>query len=155
MRRLLFLAVAAGIWLSAVTTAAAPFPQLISPRTGSGRGIAIDAATLRGLDTDGAVYRGDLRTGEAPSSSPASPGPGCDRGRRRSARPALHRRRPDRESLCTPRTEASGQLPARVQSGWTFINDVVLTRDAAWFTDSFRHVLYRIAIAERHARPVG
>jgi sugar lactone lactonase YvrE len=29
----------------------------------------------------------------------------------------------------------------------TFVNDVVVTRTAAWFTDSFRPVLYRVAIA--------
>jgi sugar lactone lactonase YvrE len=29
----------------------------------------------------------------------------------------------------------------------TFVNDVVVTKDAAWFTDSFRPVLYRVAIA--------
>ena len=30
----------------------------------------------------------------------------------------------------------------------TFVNDVVVTRDAAWFTDSMRPVLYRVAIDE-------
>jgi streptogramin lyase len=33
-----------------------------------------------------------------------------------------------------------------LQSSGTFINDVVVTRDAAWFTDSQRPVLYRIPI---------
>jgi sugar lactone lactonase YvrE len=40
---------------------------------------------------------------------------------------------------------ASYQLAAG--SDPTFVNDVVVTRDAAWFTDSFRPVLYRLAIA--------
>jgi len=32
----------------------------------------------------------------------------------------------------------------------TFINDVVVTRDAAYFTDSFVPVLYRVALGRRH-----
>jgi sugar lactone lactonase YvrE len=36
----------------------------------------------------------------------------------------------------------------------TFVNDVVLTPDAAWFTDSRRKVLYRVSI-DRHGRPAA
>ncbi|HET6381513.1 MAG TPA: hypothetical protein VFH63_10860 [candidate division Zixibacteria bacterium] len=36
-------------------------------------------------------------------------------------------------------------------SGPSFVNDVVVTRDAAWFTDSFRGILYRVAIAPNGA----
>ena len=36
----------------------------------------------------------------------------------------------------------------------TFVNDVVLTPGAAWFTDSRRKVLYRVAI-DRHGRPAA
>lgn len=36
-------------------------------------------------------------------------------------------------------------------SGTTFVNDVVVTRDAAWFTDSFRQFLYKVKIG-RHGR---
>jgi len=32
----------------------------------------------------------------------------------------------------------------------TFINDVIVTRDAAYFTDSFVPVLYRVALGRRH-----
>lgn len=38
-----------------------------------------------------------------------------------------------------------------LQSSGTFINDVVVTQDAAWFTDSQRPVLYRIPVARNGA----
>ena len=38
-------------------------------------------------------------------------------------------------------------LTAGAADGPTFVNDVVVTREAAWFTDSRRPVLYRIPIA--------
>lgn len=37
----------------------------------------------------------------------------------------------------------------------TFVNDVVVTKDAAYFTDSYRQVLYRIAIARNGAPSVS
>jgi hypothetical protein len=36
-------------------------------------------------------------------------------------------------------------------SGGTFINDVVVTPDAAWFTDSFRPAIYRVDLARNGA----
>ena len=35
----------------------------------------------------------------------------------------------------------------------TFVNDVVVTGDAAWFTDSFRAVLYRLGLSTNGPRP--
>ena len=40
----------------------------------------------------------------------------------------------------------SGAPVAQFQLGTTFINDVVVTRDAAWFTDSNQPKLYRVPI---------
>lgn len=40
------------------------------------------------------------------------------------------------------RTIATYQL----SSGGSFVNDVVVTPRAAWFTDSFKPVLYRVAL---------
>jgi sugar lactone lactonase YvrE len=43
----------------------------------------------------------------------------------------------------------SGELLADLQlagSEGTFVNDVIVTRDAAWFTDSFNAVLYRVPL---------
>jgi sugar lactone lactonase YvrE len=41
---------------------------------------------------------------------------------------------------------ASFQFATPSSTSPTFINDVIVTRDAAWFTDSQRPVLYRVAI---------
>ncbi len=35
----------------------------------------------------------------------------------------------------------------------TFVNDVVVTRDAAYFTDSFQPVLYRLPLGPQGALP--
>lgn len=40
----------------------------------------------------------------------------------------------------------------RLSTGGSFINDVVVTEDSAWFTDSFKPVLYRVALRE-NGRP--
>lgn len=40
----------------------------------------------------------------------------------------------------------------RLSTGGSFINDVVVTEDAAWFTDSFKPVLYRLPLRE-NGRP--
>ncbi|WFE64822.1 superoxide dismutase [Micromonospora sp. WMMD714] len=37
----------------------------------------------------------------------------------------------------------------------SFVNDVVLTRDAAWFTDSYRPVLYRVPFGRHGALPAA
>ena len=44
------------------------------------------------------------------------------------------------------RTVGYPQLPAH-QSATAFVNDVILTRGAAWFTDSQQQQLYRVAIS--------
>jgi hypothetical protein len=48
----------------------------------------------------------------------------------------------------TGETLATFQLTAPFT---TLVNDVVLTKDAAYFTDSFNPVLYRVAIARNGA----
>jgi sugar lactone lactonase YvrE len=40
------------------------------------------------------------------------------------------------------------ELPLASGSGATFVNDVVVTKQAAWFTDSSRAVLYRLPLAK-------
>jgi sugar lactone lactonase YvrE len=49
----------------------------------------------------------------------------------------------------------SGRVLAsyRLQTGTTFINDVVLTRDAAWFTDSANPVLFRLPFGRHGGLP--
>ena len=94
----------------------------------------------------GRVYRGSLRTGQGAVlvSSPAGPaaiGMKVDRGRLFVAGG------PTGDAFVynakTGATIAAYELPT---SGATFVNDVVVTKRAAWFTDSQRAVLYRLPL---------
>jgi sugar lactone lactonase YvrE len=153
MRRLIFVAVAAAVLsIPAVTSAATPFPQLIPlPNGFQPEGIAIGRGTTFyvGSIPTGAVYRGDLRTGEGALLVPSVSG-------RAAIGLAVDQR--DRLFVAGGPTgmafvydAADGHLLRSYELAPgpepTFVNDVVVARDAAWFTDSFRHVLYRIAIA--------
>ncbi|MDT0611306.1 SMP-30/gluconolactonase/LRE family protein [Streptomyces lancefieldiae] len=46
----------------------------------------------------------------------------------------------------------TGETEVVYDVGGTFVNDVILTPGAAWFTESFQPVLYRLAL-DRHGRP--
>ncbi|KUO14883.1 SMP-30/gluconolactonase/LRE family protein [Streptomyces dysideae] len=46
----------------------------------------------------------------------------------------------------------TGRIEKVYATGGTFVNDVILTPDAAWFTDSFKAQLYRLAL-DRHGAP--
>jgi sugar lactone lactonase YvrE len=153
MRRLIFVAVVAAVLsIPAVVSAATPFPPKIPLPDGfQPEGIAIGRGTTFyvGSIPTGAVYRGDLRTGEGAVLVPGATG-------RAAIGVAVDQR--DRLFVAGGPTgmafvydAADGLLLRSYELAPgpdpTFVNDVVVTRDAAWFTDSLRHVLYRIAIA--------
>ena len=95
----------------------------------------------------GAVYRGDLRTGEGRILVPAQPGRaaiGVDFADKRIFVAGGPTGRAWVYDARTGATLASYQLAAGTP---TFVNDVVVTRDAAWFTESQGAVLYRVPIA--------
>jgi sugar lactone lactonase YvrE len=141
-----------------LTTAAAarPFPGVIALPTGfQPEGIAVGKGHTFyvGSIPTGAIYRGDLRTGQGSVLVPA------EAGRAAIGLAADQRNRlfvaggPTGQAYVydarTGASLASFQLAAG--SDPTFVNDVVVTKDAAWFTDSFRPVLYRVAIAPNGA----
>ena len=136
----------------ATAAAARPFPGVIALPTGfQPEGIAVGEGHtfFVGSIPTGAIYRGDLRTGAgAPLVGP------------QQGRSALGLKVDQRHRLFVaggPTGQGyvydsrTGALLAMFQlatgAGPTFINDVVVTHDAAWFTDSFRPALYRVAIA--------
>ncbi|MDX1436454.1 MAG: hypothetical protein R3335_06575 [Anaerolineales bacterium] len=125
-----------------------PFPDVIPlPNGFFPEGIAVGKGHtfFTGSLVDGAIYRGDLRTGEGDILAPGVPG---------------------LLALGMDFDERSGNLfvaggsggDARVYDGDTglqvaaydlgagFINDVIVTRDAAYFTNSFAPVFYRIPL---------
>jgi hypothetical protein len=48
----------------------------------------------------------------------------------------------------------SGEIEKVYATGGAFVNDVILTPGAAWFTDSFKAVLYKVVL-DRHGSPRG
>jgi sugar lactone lactonase YvrE len=93
----------------------------------------------------GAVYRGSLRTGQGavfiqPQTGRAAIGMKVDRGRLfvaggNNGNAYVY----DARSGALIRTYA-------LSTGGSFINDVVVTKKAAWFTDSLKPVLYRVPL---------
>jgi sugar lactone lactonase YvrE len=94
----------------------------------------------------GAVYRGSLRTGRGavlvqPRSGRAAIGLEFDRGRLFVAGGGT-----GNGYVYDARSGAPLRTYAFVTDGTSFVNDVVVTRQAAWFTDSFKPVLYRVPL---------
>lgn len=139
---------------------AAQFPSIIPLPAGfqpegiaTGRGTSFYAGSL----ADGSVYGGDLRTGQGEIVVPPQAGR-IAVGLKVDVRTnslfvagglagAAHVY--DAE---TGDSLASYQL-APVPFDGTFVNDVVVTRDAAYFTDSFRPYLYRLPLGPRGSLP--
>ncbi|WP_067827780.1 SMP-30/gluconolactonase/LRE family protein [Actinomadura kijaniata] len=131
------------------------FPTTIAlPNGFRPEGIAIGRAPYAfvGSLADGDVYRADLRTGRGSviSQGPGTPTVGIkvDRAGRLFAAGGSGG---DARVIDT----RTGRVIAgyRLATGTTFVNDVVLTRDAAWFTDSAapQPVLYQLRLG-RHGR---
>jgi sugar lactone lactonase YvrE len=155
-RTVLLLAATALVAASAASSKL--FPDRIPlPNGWQPEGIAIGNGTTFyvGSIPTGAVYRGDLRTGKGAVLVRGAPGRAAtglkhDRGRLFVAGASTGKAFVyDARSGATIRELrlATGAEPA-------FVNDVVVTRDAAYFTDSFRAVLYRLPLA-KNGRPAA
>ncbi|MGA6162468.1 superoxide dismutase [Amycolatopsis magusensis] len=128
--------------------AAAAFPATIRLPDGfQAEGIATGPGPFAyfGSMADGSVYRADLRSGRGEIFSP---GPGT---------PALGLKT-DRHGRLFVAGGTGGDVRVldtrtgrtlasyRVTTGPAFVNDVILTEDAAWFTDSTNPVLYKLPL---------
>src|SRR4029450_10249433 len=130
-----------------------PFPEVIQLPTGfRPEGIEVGRGTTFyvGSVANGAVFRGDLRTGKGAILVPGATGEAAtgielDRHKRLfvagagTGKAYVYSARTGR----LLRTYQLGTPPA------TFINDVVVTTKAAYFTDSRQPVLYRVPIGPR------
>ncbi|MFI6797156.1 SMP-30/gluconolactonase/LRE family protein [Streptosporangium canum] len=112
-------------------------------------GIAIGPGPFAfiGSMADGSIYRADLRTGRGAiiSRGPGTPSLGMkidERGRLFVAGGTGGDAR-----VVDSRT---GRVLAtyRLATGPAFVNDVILTQDAAWFTDSTNPVLYKLPLRD-------
>jgi sugar lactone lactonase YvrE len=144
----LVLAVVAGAGGSAAAT---PFPaQIVLPGASSAEGIAVGRGStfFAGDLFQGDVFKGDLRSGEvellvdAPSGRMAV-GMDVDAG----GRLLFVAGGLTGEAYVYDTTSGSEVAVYQLtDSAGTVVNDVVVTRDAAWFTDSAQPQLYRIPI---------
>lgn len=166
MQRLTGMLVIVGL-IVALALAAAPagvseakdaFPSIFNlPNGWRPEGIAIGRGTsfYAGSLANGAIYRGDLRTGEGGILAPGVTG-------RAIAGLYVDDRINNLFAAGTQSGQAfvfdarTGATLATYQLAVTFpsfINDVVVTRDAAYFTDSFQAMLYRVPLGPKGALP--
>lgn len=149
MRTLRSLALTFGLALSLASPAAAgPFPEVISlPNGFQPEGIAIGRGNTFyvGSLSNGAVYSGNLRTGTGAVLVPPQPGRvsvGLDFDGGFLYVAGGPTGQAHVFNAATGASVASYQLT----TGPSFVNDVVVTKDAAFFTDSFQPVLYRVPL---------
>jgi hypothetical protein len=154
MRRTHLLVALAGLALALplAATSANSFPDRLNlPDGWQPEGIAIGKRTTFyvGSIPTGRVWRGSLRTGQGAEFIP-------NRGRR--AIGVEYDQRRNRLFVAGGPLGAGYVYNARngadirqydFASGDTFVNDVVVTRTAAWFTDSRRQFLYKVPIGHR------
>lgn len=130
---------------------AAPFPAVVPlPNGFQPEGVAVGRGSefFAGSRASGAVYHGDLRSGEGSVLVPAQEG-----------RLALGLKLDERTNLLYVAGGSTGMAyvydagnganvaAIKLADPPTFINDVVVTREAAFFTDSFRPFYYQIPLA--------
>jgi sugar lactone lactonase YvrE len=144
-RRLLVVAAIAAV-VTSVAGAQSAFPSRIDLPDGfQPEGIATAGETFYvGSIPTGDIYRGSLRTGKGTVlpevSGDAAIGMKVDRGRLFVAGGPT-----GRAYVYNAKTGALVRSYA-LSAGGSFINDVVVTKRAAWFTDSFKAVLYRVPL---------
>lgn len=142
--------------------AAAPvkaFPDVIPLPDGfQPEGIAVGTGTTFyvGSIPTGAIYRGDLRTGEGQVLVPGQDG-----------RAAIGLKYDERTGLLFVAGGMTGYayvydgetgenvVEIQLTTASSFINDVVITRDAAYFTNSMQPILYRVPLENNGDLPAS
>jgi sugar lactone lactonase YvrE len=125
-----------------------PLPNGFQPE-----GIAIGTAPFAyfGSLANGDIYRASLATGRG---SVISKGLGAGHpsiGLKTDRRGRIFIAGGDSGEIRTVDAR-TGRIEKVYATGGTFVNDVILTQGAAWFTDSFKAQLYRLAL-DRHGAP--
>ena len=154
MKRVGLVMLCAFVVLVGTAGAKAVFPETIPLPDGfRPEGISIGNGTTFyvGSIPTGAVYRGDLRTGEGSVLVAGAPGRAAvgvefDRGLLYVAGGATGKAFVYDAETGTLEAEVQLAQPAASPTNPSFVNDVVVTREAAYFTDSRRPVLYRVPL---------
>ena len=142
-----------GLALAPLSTAAAKdetFPKIIPlPNGFQPEGIVVGhgANLYAGSLASGAIYRADLRTGEGALLVPAQPGRvavGLDFDRRTNF--LFVAGGPTGAAYVYDANTGASEAAYHLTGAGTFVNDAIVTREAVYFTDSFRPVLYRLPL---------
>ena len=147
-RAILALTVAAAMLLSATAAGARPLPDRISlPNGFMPEGIAITNGSTfyTGSLIDGSIYRGDIRTGGGgvfihPPSGRLAVG-------MKVHKKLLYVAGGDTGDAYVYDTRTGADVRVYQFSPGGFINDVIVTKEAAWFTDSFFPFLYKVPVS--------
>jgi sugar lactone lactonase YvrE len=152
MRRLILLLIAAAVLAVPGAMAKGSFPETIAlPNAFQPEGVAVGTGSTFyvGSIPTGAIYAGDLRTGVGDTIIEGIPGP---TGRRATGLEYNH-------GLLWVSGAGTGKVYVydvrsrslvreyALASAPTFINDVVVTNRAAYFTDSQKPVLYKVELS--------
>jgi sugar lactone lactonase YvrE len=152
MRRIALLALAAAL-LAVPAALAKPFPKTISlPNGWLPEGIATGKGNTfwAGSRANGAVSRGDLRTGLGDPYIPGATGRVATGLKESHGLLFVSGANTGKAWVFDVKTKAQLREYQLAAPGTSFINDVVVTHDAAWFTDSRDDVLYRVALGKGH-----
>jgi hypothetical protein len=133
------------------------FPEVIPlPNGFRPEGIAIGRGTdfYVGSLANGSIFKGDLRTGEGAIRVPPQAG-------RIAVGLAYDERTnyiyaaggPGGAGYVYDAATGEGVAAFQFTSGSTFVNDVVVTRNAAYFTDSFQPFLYKVPLTKNGKLP--
>ena len=148
MKKALLAFVVVGVFAASALTALAAEPQeeIALPNGHMPEGIEVAGHTFyAGSRRDGSVYAGDVRTGEGSILVPGVAGRVATGLKFDHGRLWVSGAGTGNAYVYDAKTGAELASYAFATAP-TFINDVVVTRDAAWFTDSQKPVLYRVPL---------
>jgi outer membrane protein assembly factor BamB len=144
--------------LAGMAGAQSPFPSSIDlPDGWQPEGIAVSSGGTFyvGSIPTGAVYRGDLRTGQGSVLVPATPERAAI-GLKVDAHGRLFvAGGPTGMGFVYDARTGADIAQFELTTDPTFVNDVVVTRNGAYFTDSFNQVLYRVPIGPNGSLAMG
>ena len=151
MRRIVLAACVGAVAVAAAGAATKPFPERIPlPNGWNPEGIAIapGGTFYVGSIATGDVYRGSLRTGQGARLVDAPDGRAAIGVEYANKRLVVAGGPTGKGFVYDARTGAAlAEYQLATGSEATFVNDVVVRKGVAWFTDSNRPVLYRVATA--------